>query len=146
MPGAKPCGIKGRYSTGFEEGKARLTDLIDIVRRKVDVLPMKLDPDLLAASTSTGLSSGARDARGASGGAGDAALRTAQHARSGTGAPFATRDGATVEWAIAEGLTPYEEAVAEMEARAAAIADGEAAELVWLVEHPAALYRRHLGA
>jgi lipoyl(octanoyl) transferase len=137
MPGAKPCGIKGRYSTGFEEGKARLTDLIEIVRRKADVLPMKLDPDLLAASTSTGLSFGARDARGASGGAGDAALRTAQHARSGTGAPFATRDGATVEWAIAEGLTPYEEAVAEMEARAAAIAAGRAAERVWLVEHPA---------
>ncbi|WP_134495792.1 lipoyl(octanoyl) transferase LipB [Microvirga pakistanensis] len=41
-----------------------------------------------------------------------------------------------VEWAIAEGLTPYAEAVAFMEARAQAIADGEARELVWLVEHP----------
>jgi len=41
-----------------------------------------------------------------------------------------------VEWAIAEGLTPYEEAVAFMEARAEAIAEGKAAELVWLVEHP----------
>jgi lipoyl(octanoyl) transferase len=41
-----------------------------------------------------------------------------------------------VEWRIAEGLTPYEDAVAFMEARADAIAAGEAAELVWLVEHP----------
>jgi len=41
-----------------------------------------------------------------------------------------------VEWAIAEGLTPYAEAVAFMEARAEAIAEGKAAELVWLVEHP----------
>jgi len=42
----------------------------------------------------------------------------------------------SVEWAIAEGLTPYEQAVAFMEARAQAIADGKARELVWLVEHP----------
>ncbi|GGK35557.1 octanoyltransferase [Salinarimonas ramus] len=41
-----------------------------------------------------------------------------------------------VEWAIAEGLVPYETALATMEARAAAIAAGEAAERVWLVEHP----------
>jgi lipoyl(octanoyl) transferase len=41
-----------------------------------------------------------------------------------------------VEWAIAEGLVGYEAAVAEMEARAAAIAEGRAAERVWLVEHP----------
>jgi lipoyl(octanoyl) transferase len=41
-----------------------------------------------------------------------------------------------VEWLIAEGLTPYEEAVAFMEARAEAIAEGKASELVWLVEHP----------
>jgi len=43
---------------------------------------------------------------------------------------------APVEWRIAEGLTPYEAAVAFMEARAQAIAEGEAPELVWLVEHP----------
>jgi len=43
---------------------------------------------------------------------------------------------APVEWAVAEGLTGYEEAVAEMEARAALIAEGQAAERVWLVEHP----------
>jgi lipoyl(octanoyl) transferase len=41
-----------------------------------------------------------------------------------------------VEWVIAEGLTPYEEAVATMEALVEAIARGEAAERVWLVEHP----------
>lgn len=49
---------------------------------------------------------------------------------------FAPDDSAPVEWVIAEGLTPYEEAVAFMEARVQAIADGEARELVWLVEHP----------
>lgn len=42
-----------------------------------------------------------------------------------------------VEWIVAEGLTPYDEAVAFMETRAAAIAAGEAPETVWLVEHPA---------
>jgi lipoyl(octanoyl) transferase len=41
-----------------------------------------------------------------------------------------------VEWRIAEGETPYPEAVAFMEARATAIAEGHAGELVWLVEHP----------
>src|SRR5947209_2903440 len=41
-----------------------------------------------------------------------------------------------VEWCIAEGLIQYEDAVAEMEARADAIAAGEARERVWLVEHP----------
>jgi lipoyl(octanoyl) transferase len=43
---------------------------------------------------------------------------------------------APVEWLISEGLTGYPEAVAFMEARVEAIADGRAAELVWLVEHP----------
>lgn len=42
-----------------------------------------------------------------------------------------------VEWVIAETPVGYEAAVAEMEARAALIADGLAAERVWLVEHPA---------
>jgi lipoyl(octanoyl) transferase len=40
------------------------------------------------------------------------------------------------EWAISEGLTPYPEALAAMEARVAAIREGRAGELVWLVEHP----------
>ena len=43
---------------------------------------------------------------------------------------------AGVEWRVSPGLTPYPEALAEMEARAAAIRAGEAAELVWLLEHP----------
>lgn len=41
-----------------------------------------------------------------------------------------------VEWAVSDGLSEYESAVATMEARAAAIAAGEASEQVWLVEHP----------
>jgi len=41
-----------------------------------------------------------------------------------------------VEWRISDALVPYEEAVAEMEARIAAIHDGAARELVWLLEHP----------
>ena len=40
------------------------------------------------------------------------------------------------EWVVSDGLTPYAEALAAMEARAAAIRAGEAEELVWLVEHP----------
>jgi lipoyl(octanoyl) transferase len=45
-------------------------------------------------------------------------------------------DGRPVEWAVSEGYVPYDDAVAAMEARAAAIAAGEAPELVWLLEHP----------
>jgi lipoyl(octanoyl) transferase len=45
--------------------------------------------------------------------------------------------GSIVEWRISDGLTPYEEALAWMEARVAAIFAGEAAECVWLLEHPA---------
>ncbi|MEM6487238.1 MAG: lipoyl(octanoyl) transferase LipB [Pseudomonadota bacterium] len=41
-----------------------------------------------------------------------------------------------VEWAVAPGLTPYAEALAAMEERAALIAEGRAAERLWLVEHP----------
>jgi lipoyl(octanoyl) transferase len=43
---------------------------------------------------------------------------------------------AAAEWRISPGLVPYEEALAAMETRAAAIADGAASELVWLLEHP----------
>ncbi|MGZ9099265.1 MAG: lipoyl(octanoyl) transferase LipB, partial [Brevundimonas sp.] len=49
---------------------------------------------------------------------------------------LARADGRAVEWAVSEGLVGYEAAVAAMEARAAAIAAGEAGELVWLLEHP----------
>ncbi len=41
-----------------------------------------------------------------------------------------------VEWRISDGLTGYDEAVAFMEARAGAIAEGVADEMIWLVEHP----------
>ncbi|MDR3527183.1 MAG: lipoyl(octanoyl) transferase LipB [Rhizomicrobium sp.] len=40
------------------------------------------------------------------------------------------------EWVIRDGLLPYPEAVETMEARVAAIAEGLAPELIWLVEHP----------
>jgi lipoyl(octanoyl) transferase len=50
--------------------------------------------------------------------------------------PVADGDVTDLEWRVGEGLQPYEEAVAFMESRAAAIADGRANELVWLVEHP----------
>jgi lipoyl(octanoyl) transferase len=43
---------------------------------------------------------------------------------------------APVEWAISDRTVDYETAVAEMECRAGAIAAGEAAERVWLLEHP----------
>ncbi|MAS03530.1 MAG: lipoate-protein ligase B [Ahrensia sp.] len=50
---------------------------------------------------------------------------------------FFPADGSPpVEWRIADGLTDYDFAVGEMEARAAAIREGTARELVWLVEHP----------
>lgn len=41
-----------------------------------------------------------------------------------------------VEWAVSDTLVDYQQAVAFMEARAQAIAEGEARELVWLLEHP----------
>lgn len=40
------------------------------------------------------------------------------------------------EWRISDGLTDYPTALAEMQARVAAIRAGEAGEMVWLVEHP----------
>jgi lipoyl(octanoyl) transferase len=45
-------------------------------------------------------------------------------------------DARPVEWARSDGYVGYPEAVAAMEARAAAIADGAAPELIWLLEHP----------
>jgi lipoyl(octanoyl) transferase len=49
---------------------------------------------------------------------------------------FAQAPGGGVEWRISPAPIPYPDAVADMESRAAAIADGQAAELVWLLEHP----------
>jgi lipoyl(octanoyl) transferase len=41
-----------------------------------------------------------------------------------------------VEWRISDGLVEYETALAVMNARAAAIAEGESPEFIWLIEHP----------
>src|SRR5262249_28277967 len=41
-----------------------------------------------------------------------------------------------VEWRVNDGLIGYDDALAVMAARAAAIARGAAPELVWLLEHP----------
>jgi lipoyl(octanoyl) transferase len=43
---------------------------------------------------------------------------------------------ARTEWRISDRPVAYPEALAVMEARAAAIADGQADEMVWLLEHP----------
>ena len=49
---------------------------------------------------------------------------------------LAPRDASPVEWVVTPGLTQYSDALVEMEARAEAIARGDAAERVWLIEHP----------
>ena len=49
---------------------------------------------------------------------------------------FAPPGGGAVAWRISDEPVPYGDAVAFMEARAGAIAAGEASELVWLLEHP----------
>ena len=41
-----------------------------------------------------------------------------------------------LEWRISEGLIPYPEAQALMQARIAGIRAGTEGELVWLVQHP----------
>jgi lipoyl(octanoyl) transferase len=41
-----------------------------------------------------------------------------------------------IEWRESEGLVPYDIALAEMEARAAAVREGTADELAWMLEHP----------
>lgn len=48
-----------------------------------------------------------------------------------------SRPEIAIEWQVSTGPVGYEAAVTAMEARAAAIATGDAAELVWLLEHPA---------
>ena len=44
--------------------------------------------------------------------------------------------GSAVEWRISDQAVPYPDSLAAMDARVAAIAAGEAPELVWLLEHP----------
>jgi lipoyl(octanoyl) transferase len=41
-----------------------------------------------------------------------------------------------IEWRISPGLVAYDDALAEMDARVAAISAGDAQELIWLLEHP----------
>ena len=45
-------------------------------------------------------------------------------------------DKSRVEWRVSDAPVEYAEAVAEMEARVAAIRAGTAPELIWLLEHP----------
>ena len=49
-------------------------------------------------------------------------------------APLPQNSG--VEWLTSDAPVPYAEALAFMETRAAAIADGAASEAIWLLEHP----------
>jgi lipoyl(octanoyl) transferase len=49
---------------------------------------------------------------------------------------LARHDSPPVEWRVSDALVDYEEALAVMTKRAAAIARGEAPELVWFLEHP----------
>ena len=49
---------------------------------------------------------------------------------------FARDDAEPVGWAVSHAPVDYAQAVAAMEARAAAIAEGRAGELIWLLEHP----------
>lgn len=48
----------------------------------------------------------------------------------------APAESAAVEWRVSDGLVPYPDALAFMDARVADIAGGRASELVWLIEHP----------
>jgi len=48
----------------------------------------------------------------------------------------ASPGAAPVEWRVSERLVGYADALATMQARAEAIASGDASELVWLLEHP----------
>lgn len=60
-------------------------------------------------------------------------------------AMFGRIDGQAAEWAVSDGRVDYPDAVAAMESRVQAIAEGRAGELVWLLEHPA-LYTAGVSA
>jgi len=64
------------------------------------------------------------------------ALTPSQFGACDTQAKLKRSDGAGVEWLISDQPVPYPDALAAMKARAAAIAEGTAAEAVWLLEHP----------
>ena len=63
----------------------------------------------------------------------DFAPRKAQGAATAHADPAAAID---LEWRVSEAPVPYPDALTEMETRAAAIREGEARELIWLLEHP----------
>jgi lipoyl(octanoyl) transferase len=46
------------------------------------------------------------------------------------------QDGVPVGWVVSAGYVAYPDAVAAMEARVQSIVDGQADELIWLLEHP----------
>ena len=50
--------------------------------------------------------------------------------------PHAANPLAGIEWRTSTACVPYTQSLAEMEARATAVATGDARELVWLLEHP----------
>jgi lipoyl(octanoyl) transferase len=62
-----------------------------------------------------------------------------------TTAAFGRDDAKPAGWAVSTGYVDYPAAVEAMEARVAAIAEGRAGELVWLLEHPA-LYTSGVSA
>ena len=64
------------------------------------------------------------------------ALTPSQFGACDTQAKLKRSDGVGVEWLISDQPVPYPDALAAMKARAAAIAEGTAAEAVWLLEHP----------
>ena len=47
-----------------------------------------------------------------------------------------TAEADGIEWRVTPGLTPYPQALAEMERRVEAIQQGRGRELIWLLEHP----------
>ena len=47
-----------------------------------------------------------------------------------------TAEADGIEWRVTPGLTPYPQALEEMERRVEAVQQGRARELVWLLEHP----------
>lgn len=46
------------------------------------------------------------------------------------------KNNSPIEWAVSEKIIDYNKAVAFMESRVAAISNGDANELIWLLEHP----------
>jgi lipoyl(octanoyl) transferase len=66
----------------------------------------------------------------------DGTAQSSLLARGGGAISRRVTDGDNIEWRVSEGLVPYEEALALMTERAAAIRERGARECVWLVEHP----------